>query len=547
MRRFLSVALPLSVALVAQGKPVLAEAETRTLEGRVVDVLGDPIPVATVVAVVGGRVVQRATTDGEGIYHLSRVPVTGAEICFTARGKAEVRAPWHGLSAPPFRNEVLEDAGRLHGRVRDARGTAIAGATVIVVTDRFWGEATTDANGDYDFTAVPLRRALVRAWTPTGWAERRVCVVDEHRCDLEMPLLAAGTRVVRVKGLPPEALATARVEVTSVDIVARKNLGRVALRADATAEFVPSHCCLVQLVVPGFASAPVGHFLCGGQTPIEFEVAPLQAAHTTVKGCARDGRSHPVAGVRIVARDRSGCDLCSAVTDATGDFVLATPLPPHSFLRLGLELREWQLIDATMTISDGFSWIHTTANPVKSRELFLERTGDLRSELRGEGGTRLVFADVEVIDTEHYLTRVRTVSDRAGRVDLRLPPGDYELIATASDGQITSAMVVFAENQPAPKIKWTPLPSGSIEGVMLDDANQPVPGVELFVALQEEHGAACARRRTTVLTDKNGRFRCRGLTPGTWTVVGLREQGVESAGGDVIKDQATNVVLRLTR
>jgi len=546
MRRFLSVALPLSVALAAQGKAVTAEVETRTLEGRVVDVLGEPIPAATVVAIVGERVVQRATTDGEGIYRLSRVPVTGAEISFTAPGKAEVRTPWRGLSASPFRNEVLEDAGRLQGRVRDARGTAVAGATVVVVADRFWGEAITNGNGDYDLTAVPLRRALVRAWTPTGWADRRVYVGDGHRCDLQMPALAAGTRVVRVKGLPPEALATARVEVTSVDAVAHKNLGRVALRADGTAEFLPSACCLVQLVAPGFAAAPVGHFICGGQAPIEFEVAPLPAARTTVKGRARDGRSQPVAGVRIVARDRSGIDLCSAVTGAGGDFVLAMPLPPHSFLRLGLELREWQLVDSTMSICDGFSWIQTTANPEKSRDLFLERTGDLRSELRGENGARLVFADVEVIDVEHYLTRVRTVSDRAGGVDVRLPPGDYELIATDSLGQITSALVAFAQGQPAPKVQWKPLPSGSIEGVLRDSADRPVPGVELLVALQEEDGVACARRRATVLTDKNGRFRCRGLTPGVWTVVGRHEQGIE---GDarVTKDKSESVELCLKR
>ena len=230
MRRFLSAALSLSVALAAQGKPVLAEVETRTLQGRDVDVLGEPIPAATVVAVLGERVVQRATTDGEGLYHLPRVPVTGAEIRFSAPGKAEVRTTWRGLSASPFHNEVLEDAGRLQGRVRDAAGTAIAGAAVIVVADRFWGEVITNANGDYDFAAVPLRRAVVRAWTPTGCVERSVHVVGERRCDLQMRPLATGKRVVRVKGLPPEALATAHVEVTSVDIVAHKLLGRVALR-----------------------------------------------------------------------------------------------------------------------------------------------------------------------------------------------------------------------------------------------------------------------------------------------------------------------------
>jgi hypothetical protein len=362
-----------------------------------------------------------------------------------------------------------------------------------------------------------------------------------------VPVLAAGTRVVRVRGLPSEALATARVEVTSTDIVAHKQQGRFALRADGTAEFMPTECCIVQLVVPGFSSAPVGHFITGGRAPLEFEVAPLKAARATVKGRARDGRNHAVAGVRIVARDRSGGDLCSAVTDASGDFVLALPLPPHSFLRLGLELREWHLIDSTMSISDGFSWIQTTADPDRSRELFLERTGDFRSELRGEGGTRFVFADVEVIDCEHYLTRVRTVSDRAGKVDLRLPPGDYELIASSSDGQVTSASVTFTENRPTPKITWKPLPSGSLEGVLLDDAHQPVPGVELFVALQEEHGDSCARRNATVLTDKNGRFRCRGLTPGVWSVFAKHDKRIEGTDRVVTKDRSESVELRLQR
>jgi hypothetical protein len=49
-----------------------------------------------------------------------------------------------------------------------------------------------------------------------------------------------------------------------------------------------------------------------------------------------------------------------------------------------------------------------------------------------------------------------------------------------------------------------------------------------------------------VLTDKNGRFRCRGLTPGVWTVVGRHEKGIE---GDarVTKDKSESVELSLKR
>ena len=56
---------------------------------------------------------------------------------------------------------------------------------------------------------------------------------------------------------------------------------------------------------------------------------------------------------------------------------------------------------------------------------------------------------------------------------------------------------------------------------------------------------ACARRSTTVLTDKNGRFRCRGLTPGIWTVVGRHEQGIEGVAR-VTKDKSETVELHLT-
>jgi hypothetical protein len=74
-----------------------------------------------------------------------------------------------------------------------------------------------------------------------------------------------------------------------------------------------------------------------------------------------------------------------------------------------------------------------------------------------------------------------------------------------------------------------------------------VPGVELFVALQEEHGDSCARRNATVLTDKNGRFRCRGLTPGVWSVFAKHDKRIEGTDRVVTKDRSESVELRLQR
>ncbi len=544
MRRSLPVALSLLGALGAQGNP-----ET-VLQGRVVDVLGDPVPAATVAAIAHGVTVARTTTDGEGVYHLSRVPARGAEIRFTAPGKAEVCVPWRGPGAPHFRNETLEDADRLYGRVTNAAGGAVAGATVIVVADRFHGEAVTDAGGRYELAAVPLRAVLVRAWAATGRAERAVRLVGTTRCDISMPARTPGTRCVRVKGLPAEAVATARVEMTSSDLALLTNRGRVPLRADSTAEVTPTECCLVHLVAPGFDATPAGYLLTAGDAPIEFEVAPFTCT-TILKGRVVDGHSRPIAGYRLAARDRSSCDLGSVVIGADGHFTLPVPIQSRAFCRLGLELSGWQLVGETMAIADGFSWVSVTADPQALVDLCVEPTCELRTELRGRGGAWLVLAEVVIADAEQpHKAFVRAISDRMGNVEVHLPVGDYELFATGNDGQIARADVRVAASRGAAAVPWQVLPSGTIEGQVLDVEGQPMPGIELYLAAQELQGAtmehASSRLSCRVLTDRNGRFRGRGLSPGMWTVVAPEQPGIEGAG-EIARDATTNVVLRLRR
>jgi hypothetical protein len=50
-----------------------------------------------------------------------------------------------------------------------------------------------------------------------------------------------------------------------------------------------------------------------------------------------------------------------------------------------------------------------------------------------------------------------------------------------------------------------------------------------------------------VLTDKNGRFRCRGLTPGVWSVFAKHDKRIEGTDRVVTKDRSESVELRLQR
>ncbi|MBL8756725.1 MAG: carboxypeptidase regulatory-like domain-containing protein, partial [Planctomycetes bacterium] len=132
--------------LFATGGLLMGQDGTRLLEGRVVDVLGDPIPAATVQLVANGRPPRTATTDGEGVYRL-RAPTSGALLLVSARGKVTERLAWRGIATPNVRNLVLEDAAVLRGRVTNALGERVAQALVVAAANTASATTMTDADG----------------------------------------------------------------------------------------------------------------------------------------------------------------------------------------------------------------------------------------------------------------------------------------------------------------------------------------------------------------------------------------------------------------
>jgi hypothetical protein len=543
MRRFLFVPW-LAGALLAQHGP------RTSIEGRVVDVLGEPVPAATVTATVQGVRVARTATDGEGIYLLSGVPARDLELRFRAAGKAELSVPSRGSTGPRVRNVVLEDGARLHGHVRTAAGDGAAGATVVVAAARFEAEVVAGADGAFELPSVPLRRAIVRAWTQAGWAEASLRLAGDTRCDLTLPARASGIRFVRVRGLPAGALAAARLEVTSSDLALLANRGHVALRADGKAHVTPTENSLVQLVAPGFDASPLGYLVCEGEStaPIEFAVQPAPGEPVrTIEGRVLDGRARPVQGPRLVLRDLSGCELDSAVVVAGGAFRLSRPRQVQA-CRLGLELAEWHLVDESTTFADGFSWIHVPAGKDGRFDLFVEPLGHVRGELRGIGGAQLVLAEITASIEDPHPVTLRGFSDRSGMFELHAPAGEYELFAIASDGQTAFARTHVRPKQADTGIRWQLLPSGSLEGRVLDERGEPMPGRELVLLSEFDAGtsATAARYRRTVLTDRSGRYRCRGLLPGHWTVSAADEPDL-AGSGEVLAGGTTSIVIRLAR
>ena len=74
--------------------------ERQSTMGRVVDVLGEPIPAALVEVIVDGRIAQVAHTDGEGIYLIPKMPRDVTHLQISADGKASTLLPWRGVLTP---------------------------------------------------------------------------------------------------------------------------------------------------------------------------------------------------------------------------------------------------------------------------------------------------------------------------------------------------------------------------------------------------------------------------------------------------------------
>ncbi|HEX5053241.1 MAG TPA: carboxypeptidase-like regulatory domain-containing protein [Planctomycetota bacterium] len=536
--RFSTMTLLLACALPAQDPP--------SLQGRVVDVLGDPVPVATIELVVAGRVVARTTCDGDGVFHL-RASAERAELRVGAAGKAQLRLPWLGHTSARVRNFTLEDASRLQGRVADAAGAAVAGATVVVVAGDYSAEVTSDAQGTYELAAVPLRRAVVRATKRSSLAERSVRLLADTRCDLTLPARGEGTRVVHVKGLPAEVIPMAHVAIISTEMTRLGNGGRVPLRADGTAEFHPTCTSFVQFSAPGFTAIPDGYLLTGGDAPIEFRVQPSEPTRTTLSGQVIDNHNRPIGAHLLLAHDRSHRTVGITTIGADGRFEMAVDLAPHAFCRLGLELRDWQIVDETASIADGFSWMQTTAEPDLTLTLVVDPVHGVSSDLKTDSGERLLFAEVVVADPDApHRALIETATDRTGRVVLHLPAGDFAALATTTEGLVAQATARIRDRGES-RCEWTIVPTGTIEGRVLTAGGQPLPGVKVFVAstaLQDENNARASERQACVVTtDRHGRYRCRGLGAGTWTVVALGEPGIAGASGDVARQKTTSIDL----
>ncbi len=321
-----------SVELSDEATVVLSPAPVRVfVRGRVLDTKGEPIGEADVTWRSEGRH-EAAITDGRGRFELGL-----AAGAWTVVVERDGYAPWRREDVDVPRAELLEiivrSGSSIAGRVVDAGGAAVAGATVIVSGPRDAGKArnwraTTGVDGGFHVDDLPHGQFAVIAAGPSSAAGHdRAHDVAADTVDLELRFAASRAlsgRVFDPDGRPWPGVGIV-VRVTDADLRRhRLRRDRVSAVTDGDGRFHVKglHGTHATIAVDTNRGSRAETYMQQdlrvepGQRDIEIRVR----TERTITGRVLDPKGAPVAGVWVSITDVATSSGARLTTDGDGRF-----------------------------------------------------------------------------------------------------------------------------------------------------------------------------------------------------------------------------------
>lgn len=454
-------------------------------------------------------------------------------------------ADGHGTSEPSAvdaRGEpidlrlVVPRGARLAGVVRDAQGEPILGARVVLRTmsvaalgELAWNERTNRTNlaGEFELDEVPPGTVTLTASAPgdapSAETELELAPAEERR-GVELTLAASGgvMGVVILQGPLPEDL---HVEAT------RASGGEVAsARADRSGRFE------LDDLAPG--TWQVEPALDLGADDSAF-VAVVNASRTvevesgrTVEVALGGPPPHPIqvrgaitrggAGVAgtlvhgLAERGSAGFPRgFAARTQADGRYELTVGGPGRYVFSIG---SRWEL-DARFTREVPDEAVVALSFDLPAGRL----AGVVVDERGGPVRDQRVVASRTDGDAEPRSTQ----TDAQGRFEIAgLEAGTWVLRTESPDGRYARGLLAGVElDERREGLRIELARPGSVEGVVVDAKNEPLPGAPISVTTLD---GVDVDGSGGVTSDAAGRFRCEGLAPGIWVV---RARAGERASG----------------
>jgi protocatechuate 3,4-dioxygenase beta subunit len=521
--------------------------ERGSVRGRLYGPLGEPLVNVEVVAVReprGGEVVARARTDGDGRWLLQRVPTTSM-LTLLARVPERTVAAGFAFGAPDAGDDAVVtlrcwEAVTLRGRVVDADGAPVRGATVLGTRDATWfagtflpPEVRTGDDGTFELRGVPIGRAVVRVHAP-GFELAEVVHPTLVDAEVSVPPLVRGDgRVVRaqVTGLP-EGAGGVELRVSAAEELPSP-LQALSIGADGRGELrgLPRRDLSAYVRSAPVALAPARLQLpANGPELATMRTVPADATQLT--GRVIDGAGAPLAGVAVRVRaQRTGSMSADATastrTGADGRFVLPAPLLAGERFSLALLDPNWALAQQKVQPHWGvhdprYLSLWEGVADETPLELVAQRAACARCRLVDGEGRPVAFQRVQLLARRdrglpEWAPLAVANSDGGGEVEfrgLRAPDGDVRLTSEGPGGAGTGEPFAL-EPGATTRADLVVHRPGTVRGRVLDAQGRGVPGITVTLTnCDAATGKQTDGAWVNVSTDRSGRFVFVDVPPG---------------------------------
>ena len=521
------------------------------IDGTITDATGAPIADAVVrrEGFIGAR------SDAKGAYSLC-VPTGDIQLDYAAEGYGAV-VLGIAVLGPVTQDVVLVPAASVAGTVIDEAGKPVGDAYVAVFPREMGRQragsraAITDGAGAFRVESLTPGAYAVFAYAEGLVADSPSEVRAEVGTTNEVVVKVRGrariTGVVQAGDKPLEG-----VEVTAI----RKS---PSTRAQFPAKTQKDGSFVIDGVPLGEVVLSVAGFEVTAPGPLAIERAQTYddirvqvAAMATVKGrITRKGQ--PIEGARVCCAQARTSLKPDALTDAEGRYEMP-----------GLPAGTYELF---ATSDDAGAYAKPTkfalgANETKTLDFELDLAGEIAGTVVDADGKPVPRVFVRWIEDKTQ-DQGYAVTDAAGR---------YRCKQMAGGGTYRSQVFANAETTtPFPPAPGTSYPTQevkdgasvvenieiaidykqlTIRGRVVDSAGQPVVDAQVRALAAPGNGGEPAfsswLKLPTAVTDAEGDFTLRGLSPGTYALQGRSPDGGESVAPDVTAG-ATGVTLKIVR
>jgi len=527
-----TLALALAAAVQAQ--------DTVVMQGRVVDMRGQPVAVADVSIAFADHpevVVGKTKADGDGMFRC-RVPNqdVGKSWLATATAPGLCRSSAGTYSAEQPLRITLHDAVELHGTLVDPAGQRVVNAKVFARPTSFslrgtGHVVTTDASGCFKGLSVAVGPTVVGAFVP-GHGMQRADLVASENCEVKLaPADGPQTSIAfTIKGLPEGQRPSVMVRLLGGAGIPRlglpPHLRELRIAGDSwRMECLPDCRYMIDARSSGYSMAPEVVYLKAGTGPhrVEFEVTPPSGQQTNVVAVVRDREGEPVAHAMMALTSFGTNERVRAWTDKNGRVTFATSLAAGSRAII-YPVGKWVIDRELKKARSGMVAHDCVVDPAKVLEVRVVAAGAVAGRVLSANRQPAVFAEVELRersgDRIARWTTVETVtvdadgSFRFSPQVVRKSPVRVQVAGTLGSA-IGDPFLIDEPGMQATDLELQLRPPSVVSGVVTQADGRPAVGVIVRLVYPDRDARELGRAsRAEVITDKQGRYRISGVVPG---------------------------------